>query len=504
MPYSSRTARLTYLTCPRKRYLINHYNQTGITGVKLNLDLTVGACVHKGLEVLLIACKDNQWIENDYFNPANQAIIQNSVDAAIAEFEKLLGIYKLGSPDLDYTLGEQCALIEYCIRVFAIFRLPTFLEFYEILEVEVEDIYHFKKPLICNDCDFRFEDFQFREKLSCPNCGSLDISNPFQIKADGLLRNRVNNSLVILSFKTASGFMAKTERDILHDMQGVSEWVGILDRINYYYDKMMQNKGVAIVEVTPSNLSLLRFIAYCIEQNIKPEISGVQYEYIIKGSYKEEPYQSGFKKQQNSFIRPYKFDSIRRMGSNETIAATYKWKVNSGKQPKGWNRINIWEDIGVAKFLELLATGEVQPEEGNPFEYAIVSPLVTRNDGLAQGEFDRWIRQTYHAELKVADDVKFLNDIQFEIQNLGIEDFWRHEEFQSQLDRTFPQNTQNCHNFYGKDCPFVPICHENLSPSEGLNMGLYMIRKPHHDLEKKFFESKGWIEKEDAATDKDS
>lgn len=472
----SRSAILTFKACDYKGYLSYYYNNHGITGEGLVLDLLVGTVVHRGLQHLLEHCRvhhpdgkfDEQCID-EAIEKARELWIEQISNHSLA----------LKSADeynrLDEIIPEQENLWEGLIRAWAIRKLPEILEKYIILEVEHEEVL---------------------ETLS-----DLFI---FLGKADGLFLGRpkntdgTENKLVILSIKTASEFAAVTERDILHDMQGVSEWVCVEERVNKlfkdakaYWDHGFKELGFLEQyckdredEITPE---LGRYFLWCLQNGEEPKIYAVQYEYLIKGRREQEPYKSGIYKQQSFLCHPYKMEALMVLnsGSVSMAADNYKWvNKKKGSMPKGWSKIDIDQDVGIKNWVEMLATGQIQPEEGDPLATILFTPnLVLRTEEeIAEWKVStKFFVERLHSYLETLD--KTLNESVSNSEKLYREAIWSF----------FPKNTKSCHNYYGRDCLFVKHCHELLTLEMGLNSGLYQVRTPHHDLEKEKFSEEGYI-----------
>lgn len=187
------------------------------------------------------------------------------------------------------------------------------------------------------------------------------------------------------------------------------------------------------------------------------------------------------------------------MGTVGQGADEYKWKVDPGRQPKGWQKINIWEDVGIKEWVRMLATGQVQPELGDPFliQYDedglnIISGILHTPPLVTRSEFEL-------AEWKIS--TKFFAERIFEYKAIldralhsVVEGNLSIKEYEELLWQYFPKNTLSCHDFYGRDCQFVVHCHEMMGLQELEQSGYFARRIPHHEEEKKEFIEKGYIE----------
>lgn len=493
--FTSRSAILTYKTCHYKRFLQYHVLGTGLVPSLASLDLLNGSCVHRGLQHLLEHCRTEH--PNGDFE---EACIDAAVEAAREEVWKptLLGggILLKNSAEydrIDWIIAEQECLWEGLIRAFAIYKLPGILEEYEILEVEHEEI-----------------STKFSDKVI------------FLGKADGLFLGRAGTTnagkLVILSIKTTSEYADVTTRDILHDMQGVSEWFLVEERFSKAYPKFremveygMDFLGLSLEDYSEENQKFLLKYKWMNEFKEQPKVFAVQYEYLVKGKNAQEPYKSGIFKQQSFLCHPLMFDNSAPQvnwgfsGATVTVNPNkFKWKIKSGNPGKGWSKCDIWNEMGIKNWINMLATGEVQPEEGHPFAAILVTPdLIVRDER----EINEWLISTRYQEEKIREQLEEIRILQIELEehqgaNL-IEDGHleiisaKELEIQTRIFQYFDKDTQQCHDYYGKDCIFVKHCHE-LDTIEALRDGGYLIpRISHHADERLYQIEKGWVEKDE-------
>jgi len=483
---TSRTAVLTHQDCPRRRYYSFLYNGTGITGSKQSLDTFIGSVTHRGLQNLL----EHTRVEHDGDTRLlHRECINQSVKVANTYFYELLqdsqGFYQKADDytDLTYKIEEAWALCEGFIRSFALWRLPIFGELYKVLEVENEEKYWFEEPRRCIVCAGTGLSGKFEGEipLGCEECsGSGEIGGIlFQAKADGLLLGRQDSKLYVLSFKTARDFTEHTMKQILHDMQGMSEIVAIEDRLE---TRQIQLK---IEQHIPTGNNLLNEIdKYLLEIEHGVTCHAVNYEYLLKGKYQQDPWNSGIYKWQNPLIHCLKNDGILSMMSGQRSGLDYKWKANKGPRPKGWEKIDIWNDMGIEAWIDLLLSHEIQPEEGDPFQNIFRSEVVIRD----RKHIEEWKIATKAQEVKIATNI---NSVRLaERERLSLSENLQPEVL---LARLFPKHTNRCHDFYGNDCPFVAICHENFTVEELIEQGVFITRKPHHETERNSFKEKGYL-----------
>lgn len=489
--FTSRSAVLTALTCMLKRYLTYHVGGSGVVPEKYSIDLLIGTCVHRGLQHLLEHCR----IEHP-----NGDFEEACVDQAVFEAKKVWqealethSLYLHADEDIyiQDIIAEQECLFEGLIRAFAIYKLPGILDMYEVLEVEHEEVFEdFSSTTLCLDCNGT--GYANNLKDNCEFCGGNGVINKviFLGKADGLFRIKsgINeNKLVVLSIKTSSEYPEVTQRNMMHDMQGVSEWVIIQNRldkqfIEYQRIIKIENGSELYGEFCKEiGFGLSNYFLLCNAKGITPEIFAVVYEHLLKGKRRQNPYGSGIYKQDSFLIHPAKRDSFMVV-TNRAVsigADEYKWKKHVGRMPKGWSYINIYDDIGIKNWIEVLATGQIQPEEGHPFETILkTSDLIIRT----QEEIEEWKVSTRFLEETIVEHLEEIEKVILD-QSLYTEEGFK-QTLEELIWKYFPKNTQNCHDYYGRDCQFVPVCHENVDLANAIDAGVYVNRESHHDMER--------------------
>lgn len=514
---TSRTAFLTGQTCLRKRYLGFHYAQTGLSSGFVDLNLLTGTAVHRGLQHLLEHCRVDH--PNGDFE---EKCIDTAVEFALEVFKeeittKSINLHSTEMMNVQFVIEEHECLIEGLIRAFAIKRLKDLLEEYEVLEVEHEEIYELSPRIVCPVCLGEGFLISNPDRLirnasdpKCSNCNALGVIGGilFLAKADGLFRRKSDNKLIVLSIKTTSEyplgndedeinsqFSSVVIRNILHDMQGCSETAVIQDRIDRAWNRweFLNNDAEASIERSETfdaeELKFLNDYHWFKDYQEKPEVYAVQYEHLVTGKRRQSPAKSGIYKRSNFLIHPIKFESqigIDVFGRGKSFSnSEYKWKWGSGKHPKGWNSIDIWNDVGIKLWVDLLASGKIQPELGNPLDEVIrTSELIIRTPE----DIKEWKISIRFQEERISQDLDMLEIAANHDKKSGEE--W--SLFNNVLAERFPKNTQSCHNYYGNDCTFVNLCHGGVQIEDSLG-SLYQIRHPHHELEEEEFKEKGLI-----------
>ncbi len=462
--FISRSAILEHFTCPYKHYLTYWAQGTGVHPGKHSLDLLIGSTVHRGLQHLFEHCRKHEPNEE-----LSEACVDEAVEVARELWEKELSRKPLALKSsaeynrLDWIIAEQECLWEGLIRAFAIHRLPYILEEYDILEVEFEEVFE-----------------GFSEYIT------------FLGKADGLFMRKRDKALVVLSIKTGSEYADVTTRNILHDMQGVSETYLAQERIDRTWERLHT------IEADLEDHWLRMF-------EVKPKIHAIQYEYLIKGKRRKSSYDPNDEEyfQQSFLCHPMRLDEVRKIflgaGGSQINPAQYKWKWKSGKQPKGWEKIDIWNDIGIKNWINMLASGEIQPELGHPFDEILHTPdLITRSET----ELREWLVSTKFKSEQIRDYVDIINsklegiDALYKFTDCGeVAKF--EQELQEMIWALFPKNTQNCHDYYGGDCHFNVHCHELESIEDMVTAESLTTRIPHHELELNSFVKRGLLNEEE-------
>src|ERR1700678_2025101 len=244
--------------CNRLRFLEYHEAQKGIVPAKKPLPLAVGGSVHKGLETLLRESSTRaiaeiaQWlpfVEDSAVSDAladfathrsalaldttEEASLAAAISPSAAGFDAQLTAtaLELGMDPGDPALGEllqrqrnsatefdawlyaeQSALVEGLVRAYARRRLRPLLEEFEVLEVEREGDWELGElndgRWYCDNCKAACKAVTGGNPPACFDCACparyVASAIRFMSRPDALLRSRADNSLYLLSFKTAA------------------------------------------------------------------------------------------------------------------------------------------------------------------------------------------------------------------------------------------------------------------------------------------------------------
>lgn len=492
-----RSAILSFKSCPYQAYLTYWYKGHGVIPTAMPQHLLIGICIHRGLQHLLEHCRiehpSGDFKEkciDDAVMYAHEVYAKDILAKREIELKKVwnAGTKSYDVEDLNYTVKEIYNLIEALIRAFAAYRLKSFLEEYEVLEVEKEEV---------------FESFS-------------DIVT-WLGKSDGLLRRRIDNELVVLSFKTAAEFANNTLFNILIDMQGCSEIVMVEERLDRLYKNLHKNDGKVIGEEITLGLEAYLLELWRSRNRVCNVINNVkvfanQYEYLIKGKHRADSSEPLKFKYQTHLLHPIKSNAVQvmQLGSGlrfgSSGSSTYEWIIPQGKLPKGKMKIDIADDIGVNEWISRLANLEIQPEAGNPFQDVIIGGERTIAK-RSLNQLKEWRISTQFEAETIARSVSQIENLQRKIQIAGEtkhEGWMKYQAelldiLQTKLLQFFSRDGKDagiCFNYYGGKCPFTSHCHEGLHIDDGLESGMFIVREPHHELEVERFKEKGYLKDE--------
>lgn len=434
--YCDRSRLIQDHRCPRSRYLEYEFPTgaavPGITSIRLSKDLMVGLLFHEGVQQLLLGDE-----------------LELAVSSALGTFWTLVksqGLQLQDTEDAYYVYNEHAALGEALIRAYYYAVLPKLLERFTVVEVEREDV-----------STFTLDDFEL-------HWGS---------RADGLLLEKGTNDLYVLSLKTTKTFTKRNEDSANHDMQGLSEVAAIDQRLAKWQTELD----------TPPESYAQAFHwdipAWFIKRHktgAPPSVFGVTMQHALKGLNLESPQGSGRWYYNSPLIRPYKFTQSgnpksRTVRPDYLYAAYYDYKDDLGGAHRlgpQWQRLNIWEEMGVKEWIEILNSTMIQGYmPGHVLENSFVLPneYYRNEDDMA-----RWEKRTLFHERRTAEGREKA------LQAFGT------PLFEEVLDEYFEPHSTSCD--YPGRCKFQEICY---GPKEfllnPLATRLYQIRVPNHKVE---------------------
>jgi len=517
--WTDRSRTETYQRCPRLRFLEYHQNGTGIAPARKPLALCVGGSVHVGLEHLLLGDTEDVAVAAALADFAThrralaldttELTAMTTVDPQSLESQMLATAADLGLPADDPSLvalakqrdsasaqfddwlwQEQASLVEGLVRAYSRRRLRPLLEEYEVLEVEREG------------------DWELYEGVHGTNLTVVPAIR-FMSRPDALLRNRNDNSLYLLSFKTAASWDIRKARDAEHDMQGLSEGVEVERRLAAWWQEMRQAGGLLNVPAGYTAAEVLPVVNFLGGVPAPPRILGIRYEYLLKGSRwqdKELSQRFGLNvwSQRSHLIRRFVAHSTPSRGKNASAfnvgdqAWSWDYHLEDGSTSKlsasNWHGEPVWEHGGsVRAWIDALDDAEetmsaydsttgadprpvgwksraqaVGYTAQHPLDAVFVPPItVFRQDE----ELRNWVEQTEYQERRVAEAVAQLESTTDE------------GERRSLLNQHFSQTRKACE--YPSTCAMSKICwgSEDLQ-RDPLGSGLYRRREPNHVMEK--------------------
>ncbi len=464
--YADRSRILTHQSCPRRRYFEYEVPTSGdVNGVRpqrLDMNLLLGSAFHAGIECLLYY---------SMCHPANpmpdQEEIDNAVDYCLNGGKgwggywpqvKSIGLSLEPEEDASYVYYEQAALVEALVRAYAIFVLPQVLDRFQVVDVEREE-----------RADFSIPGFTLH----------------FLARVDGILLDKATGEIFILSLKTAKEWGKREDDSARHDMQGLSETRVVEQRLAKWHEEVMSWK---VEEVEPpigpwpdaNQIDWPRIEKECgvprwfYERAIAgapPTVSGVIMQYALKGRRENSPKGSGKYCFNNALIRPWKKADDLNFGGAYAIRYEFQDQMGGNHRlGKGWNRVNIWEDMGVKKWIDLVASTEIQGfGPGSAIAAQFILPIeYFRNTE----DMDRWERQVVAQEKRVTEGRVIMKAV------TGT------PNFETRLDEEFPMHTRACD--WPTKCSFQEVC---FGPKaylhDPLSSGLYTIRTANHPAEEK-------------------
>ena len=537
--WTDRSRTETAQRCLRLRFLEYHEGpeHMGIQPTKKPLPLVVGGSVHVGLEHLLLgegeeAAVAAALVDFSQFKSALALDLAESTamatpvegfDAQVAAQARELGLdesdpqvaelfqrQRNAAAEFDAWLyAEQSALVEAMVRAYARRRLPVLLAEFEVLEVEREGEWELAEwradPGHCN-CGHP-DAVHVHTTGACAHCDCSRFSDywtlQFMSRPDALLRNRADNSLYLLSFKTAATWDVRKARDAEHDMQGLSEGVEVERRLGDWWTVIhgtdKHNPDLAEIPIATQ-----KYLHSCAAP---PRILGIRYEYMLKGYRSEDKDLSarfGLKvwAQKSHLVRKYVATSVPSRGVSAYNVGdecwSYDWIKDDGSSSKlawqNWRSRPVWEDGpgAVKAWIDRLDATEMTMSAEDSTVGLEPRPLGYKSSGQALGltathplddvfpapltvyrsddQLRDWVEQVEAQERRVAEAVA-------EVESATDEGDRRHA-----LNVHFPMARRACS--YPTECAFTKVCYGGDDiRSAPLESGLFKVRVPNHPQE---------------------
>lgn len=443
MSFSDRSRYNEYQRCPRARYLGYEVMGTGVRRNRSSIPLTTGISVHVGRANMLSQVLK---VGNDAVRADLRVNVGEAVQSALGAYDDELrdrGLDVELGEDAQLVVDEQKALIEGLLRAYAKSGLVDLVERYRVLEVEREDLWE-RFTLRAGDTEVEPVDFQSR--------------------ADALLQERSSGDLYIDSLKTAAQFDYRKDSENRHDVQGLSEAATVERRLRV--------------------------------SDPSARIMGIQMTFLVKGMRRQD-YEGGPYRTASPLLRGYYREGVTereyawkaetpcpgpghvlKQGKKGPIVCEGKKFHKLGQE---WTPFQTYKSSGdivdgelvstmeMSEWIDLLASGTVQPEAGDPFAAIVQTPMpYFRQD---QDVLD-WVEQAQGQESDVAAKAAQVERVRVEEPKM----------LRSTLNQLFPQNRRSCD--WPSPCQHAPICFGDDSMlTNPMASGLYQIRVPHHDAE---------------------
>jgi hypothetical protein len=343
--------------------------------------------------------------------------------------------------------AEMAALVEGMVRCWSRRRWRGVLTEFEVLEVEQEGEWILGEVESGDDCpncggdgvissderDYT-GDYVENDCFVCHGTGKHADELHFLSRHDALLLERSTGYLYLQSFKTTGSWDRRKELDAQVDMQGLSEAVDVEKRFAEAWELLQEVKTIESAAVLDSMaaagqvhtkvLGKMAEVDALVSPRVAqwlatlpdpPTILGVRYEYLLKGSRREDKKAlpgSARWNQESILCRAYAQEGIT--SDDRRWAWTYEWKDESGKgrrlDYKSWHKQAVWASMPIAEWIDLLDQGKVQEgaldDDGNAMD-ALDAQLVpvlvayrNRDDALD------WLEQTEAQEVRIAQDVE--------------------------------------------------------------------------------------------------
>jgi hypothetical protein len=440
-------------------------NGTGIELVKVAVPLVTGVSLHRGLAAHLLGSDE-----------------EAAVAIATSDYETYVVGRGFEIDQLEaesFVFQEQRALVEALVRLGVRRVIPRLKEIYDVLEVERLD-----KRLLYEDDT---------------------VSITWRSVTDALLRKKDDGDLYLLSWKSCAE--VPTDSDARIDMQGVSEAWAIQERLEQLWTSAQWVKTNVVSEADQE----LRFKLHPSMNAVKdleapPRIRGVQMGFFVKGmrrpASKEmkaseltpEQLAGGYKltRHHSPLIYGYADSSSMMIPAPMTWTREYrcvaphsmrksKWYPTGmcdvvGKTHRRgdeWVAFPVWKQHGgVRAWMDLLEIG-LDPAAGDPLEFSWALPVPNFRT-VEQGR--DWFEQTRSREARIGHDLVPVKELEGLISQRP-EDVELREQLRTVLNESFPQTTDVCNHWFGRNCPAVGICWgpEHVS-SDPIGSGLFQVK----------------------------
>ena len=440
--YTSRSAIECFQDCPRYRFNQYYLEGKGVVPIQKSVPLVTGSAVHRGVEHMLNRVRIGEPVGVDI--AVGEAVRQYRNDVEAVGFsDKNIKTDKQN----EFTYYEQMALVEGLVRVWAIVELPRIQERYKVLAVE-RDI----EPI------------------------EIATGVWFQAKVDGEFQELSSNDYHNYSLKTMKQWDERSENSYKSDLQGITEiWAVEQDSargdriIDEVVKKMLELDQLAMGRVTLKVVE--QTTGFFLKKKLGKKVSAVRFCILIKGARYKSPYNEDPELMitHSPLVRGYKLVTP----TSVEYAHSFKYpnpnnKSGWGNLGKGWEPFNVWEQMGVGKWIEMIQSGEIQPEVGDILQKQVITPTEYFR---SEGEIEEAIKEIEFQESRIKWAIAGIN-------SKGVES---HPEY---LEMHFPHIRKHCEFHFGQACEYKSLCWQPEVRQDPLGSGLYQIRTPHHEAER--------------------
>ncbi len=390
--------------------------------------------------------------------------------------------------DSDYLREELAALTEGMVRAWARRRWRPLLEQFEVLEVEREGEWKVAEWSDGNE--------SWNGAANDWNNDATSYELHFLSRHDALLRERATDYLYLQSYKTTGSWDRRKELDAQVDVQGLSEAVDVERRLGEAWE-LLQKTSMDDFDADSTRLRVLldneRIQHWLSTLPAPPTILGVRYEYLLKGSRKQDKKAGSVTEgrwvQDSILCRAYKQEGIT--ADDRRWAWTWEWYENDGRGGRksrklpwqSWQKAPVWHYMSMAEWIDRLDRFEIQEgaegEMGEPLDalaQQFVPVLIAYRN---QDDARDWLEQLEAQEVGVARAVEEVRQAERE-GGYGAK--------RSALNRLFPQNRQACS--YPGVCQFratssqAGFCFGGPDPlHDAMVMERFRSRVPNHPAE---------------------
>ncbi len=448
--------------CDYARYTEYHSGPYGY-GIRAKAEtvyLPTGIYVHRIVEHAARLSWENGWVP---LLPEGRtevrAIIHDAVERyyALIDARGLRSSGDLGAEETLHVMEEQAALIEGLGWTWISATLPYLTEHFRPVSIEEEET--FALGCTCG-LPLNVGDPADHEARGCE--GGVWMS-----KADLILERLADGELGWHELKTGGDVFKKAWAQAWdHNVQFASGILGAerrLEReIGHYYlhglQKGTRRKGYDKETRTYSGPKRQdSILCYAYRRPADPPTTPDD-DWKPKFQYKE-------------------YDELTGTTKNRRLTNDYVkeplWQAAFLGKPPEWSNVEYWcEWLGAAELASLVIMTEPYPR-----------PSMLLNEWVIEAASNElmWRRRLWavHESRIVASErlkaegkrhaTPALIDYQPEVQHA--------------LRENFPRNWEGCHQFYGEDCEYLPLCLKEPGWDDPIASGRYVHRRPHHQPE---------------------